>query len=447
MLIEFSIANYKSFKERVTFSMVASNITSPDRRLDQNNVASADKNLKLLKCAAIYGANGSGKSNLADACRFMRNFVEDSSKESQTGEEIGTEPFRLNDDTKSEPSFFEIVFIQGRTTYRYGFEVDNHSVKAEWLFHVPSTKEAKLFEREGQVITAARSFKEAKGLTDKTRVNALFLSVLAQFNGTISKSILNWFRSFNLISGLADRGYRQYTVNCFKNNRYTSDITNFVKRLDLGFQDLSVEPNDPSEILDEVTSTSGDQPSGTKVRDIAKSLELIVTGKFGNVKTIHPSYNAKGEQTSVEHFDLDTNESEGTRKLFFLAGPLMDTLKNGKILFVDELDARLHPLITYEIIKLFNSAQTNPQNAQLIFATHDTNLLNNKLLRRDQIWFVEKDRLGASHLHSLVEYRVRNDASFEKNYIRGKYGAIPFIGDLDDLFGVSSNGETSVETA
>jgi AAA15 family ATPase/GTPase len=150
---------------------------------------------------------------------------------------------------------------------------------------------------------------------------------------------------------------------------------------------------------------------------------------------VHRSFDEQGNPTSLVSFDIDENESEGTRKLIYLAGPLIDTLKHGKVLFIDEFDARLHPLITHQIISLFNSNNTNPNNAQLIFATHDTNLLSNRLFRRDQIWFAEKDKLGATHFYSLVEYKVRNDASFEKDYIRGKYGAIPFIGDLAQLLG------------
>jgi hypothetical protein len=132
---------------------------------------------------------------------------------------------------------------------------------------------------------------------------------------------------------------------------------------------------------------------------------------------------------------MDEHESEGTQKLFAMAGPLVDTLENGRILVIDELDARLHPLITREIISLFNSNQTNPHNAQLIFMTHDTNILSHKFFRRDQIWFAEKDKFGATHLYSLAEYKIRNDASFENDYIQGRYGAVPFIGDLSHLIG------------
>jgi uncharacterized protein len=439
MLIEFNVGNFRSFKDRTTFSMVAASLSSQDKELDEHNVIIVDKELSLLKSAAIYGANGSGKSNLAAAFRFMQRLILNSSKETQVGEPIKVENFKLGEETASKPSFFEIIFMLGTTKYRYGFEVDADEVHAEWLFHVPSTKEAKLFERKQGAITSSKSFKEAKGLGDKTRDNALFLSVLAQFNGKVAKSISSWFqRSLNIISGLSDRGYRSYTLRCLKEKQYSEEILHFIKELDLGFDDIAVEMP---------TTDSGEEEEDNTqdvLEDVAKPLRSTLARalleRVGAVKTLHRVFDKQGKPASMAQFDIDSNESEGTKKLIFLAGPLMDTLKHGKVLFIDEFDARLHPLITHEIIRLFNSRLTNPHNSQLIFVTHDTNLLSKKLFRRDQIWFAEKDRVGATHLHSLVEYKVRNDASFEKNYIKGKYGAIPFIGDLSQVFG-EKNGK------
>lgn len=435
MLIEFSIGNFKSFKETVTFSMVAANMTALDKSLDESNVFKVDDELNLLKCAAIYGANGSGKSNFYAALRFMRLFVVTSSKETQSGEEIPVENFRLSTETRDKPSFFEVVFIADGIKYRYGFEVDKERVHAEWLFHVPTIKEAKLFERSGETITPSRSFKEARGLEDKTRNNALFLSVLAQFNGQVAQAILKWFRLLGTITGLNDVGYRRYTVSCFHNNLHKEEILSFIRELDLGFDDVSVEVPGVEDGNDGGVDTIEAKTDGQQTASVHLSGSFNRSIGQSAIKTLHRLFDEQGNPTSEELFDIDKNESEGTRKLFFLAGPLMDTLKRGKILLIDEFDARLHPLITHEIIRLFNSNKTNPHNAQLIFATHDTNLLSNKLFRRDQIWFAEKDKFGATHLYSLAEYKVRNDASFEKDYIKGKYGAIPFIGDLGQLLG------------
>lgn len=152
------------------------------------------------------------------------------------------------------------------------------------------------------------------------------------------------------------------------------------------------------------------------------------------VKTYHKIFNQEFALPDLEEFDLGEQESEGTQKIFFLAGPLLNTLDEGKILVIDEIEARLHPLITRAIIRLFNSPKTNPQNAQLVFATHDTGLLRSDFFRRDQIWFTEKTRYGATDLYSLAELQVRNDASFDKDYIGGRYGAVPFIGGLASLF-------------
>ena len=162
--------------------------------------------------------------------------------------------------------------------------------------------------------------------------------------------------------------------------------------------------------------------------------------EFGkiSIQTVHQKFDNKGKYISPELFDLNKHESEGTQKVFEIAGVLVDTLKNAEILIIDEFDARLHPLISRTIVDLFNSNETNPNNAQLIFMTHDTNLLNNKLFRRDQIWFAEKNRYAVTDLYSLAEYKIRNDASFEKDYIKGRYGAVPYIGNLSHL--IESNG-------
>ncbi|CBN56468.1 MULTISPECIES: AAA family ATPase [Kamptonema] len=419
MLIGFSIGNYKSFKDIVTFSMVASPITSEEKKVDENNVFEVNEQLKLLKSAAIYGANASGKSNFVAAIKFMRSFVLNSSKEGQISEPIDVEPFRLSTQTEKEPSFFEVVFRLEGKIYRYGFEVNIKQVISEWLFYQQKTKEFKLFERKLDNFQLTTAFKEGKGITDKTRNNALFISVVAQFNGKIAQKILMWFRGLKLISGLHDSGYRNYTIRSFEKKQHKDDILRFVKKLDLGIEDIEIETLTPIQL------------------QMPLFEELIASDRreVKKIKTVHRKYNSEDQQISNEIFDLNDNESEGTKKLFYLAGPLIEALKAGDILLIDELDARFHPLITCAIISLFNSKETNPNNAQLIFTTHDTNLLSNNLFRKDQIWFTEKYKHGATHLYSLVEYKISKDASLEKDYIRGKYGAIPFIGDLSRLIG------------
>ncbi|MEH2157698.1 AAA family ATPase [Nostoc sp.] len=423
MLIEFSVGNYRSFKEQVTFSMVAANLVAKDKKLDENNVFEIENDLKLLKSAAIYGANASGKSNLATALGFMRWFMINSSKETQSTEKIGVERFKLSTETEAQPSFFEIVFLMNDKRYRYGFEATLDKVVSEWLFYVPKLKETKLFERKLDKISVSKTYK-ADRIQQKTRQNALFLSVSAQFNVQIAEKILDWLANrVALISALNDRGYRGYTVSCLMDNENKDEIFQLLKKLDLGFSDLKVEESEitadslPKELPDELKNL------------ILKNGE----GKLSSVQTMHQKFDGKGNLVSTEIFDLDDQESEGTKKVFSLAGPLVDTLKNGNILIIDEFDARIHPLISRAIVELFNSNETNANNAQLIFMTHDTNLLNNKLFRRDQIWFTEKNRYGATDLYSLAEYKIPDDASFESDYIQGRYGAIPYIGNLNHL--------------
>lgn len=423
MLIEFSIGNYRSFKEKVTFSMVAANIVAKNKSLDENNVFTVDDELRLLKSAAIYGANASGKSNLAKALSFMKWFMVNSSKETQSTEKIGVERFRLSIETETKPSFFEIVFLLNRQKFRYGFEANRDKVISEWLFYVPKKRETKLFERTLNKITFSKTYK-ADGIEEKTRHNALFLSVSAQFNVKVAEKILDWLtEKLNVVFGIDDSKYASYTVNCLLENKNRDEIVKLIKKLDLGIGDIKVEQTE---------FTVDHLPDGLP-DELKKLIFESSRGKATSIQTVHQKFDSEEKYLASELFDFETQESEGTQKVFALAGPLVDTLRNGKVLVIDEFDARLHPLISRTIVELFNSNETNPSKAQLVLMTHDTNLLSNKLFRRDQIWFTEKNRYGATDLYSLVEYQVRNDASFESDYIKGKYGAIPFIGNLSHI--------------
>lgn len=419
MLIEFTVGNYRSFKDPVTFSMVTAKLRAKDKTLDKNNVFPLTDKISLLKSCAIYGANASGKSNLVHAFRFMRHFVLSSSKDSQAGEPIKVDRFLLSTETETEPSFFEMVFYAEGKRYRYGFTVDKKKIHSEWLYHA-KVKETNLFYREDDDFELSSAFKEGKGLADKTRDNALFLSVAAQFNGPIALTALTWFRELGVKNGVDISIYRDFNPDWTEDQIFMDNLFSLIKKMDLGIMDLHVEIEDEPVTEAEI---SIDTP------EWLKDLLLVSVRRVPNVSTLHRRYD-----DSFIVFDMNTHESEGTKKLFALAGPILKILKEGKTLIIDELDARLHPLITESIIQLFNSNETNPNNAQLVFTTHDTNLLTNELFRRDQIWFTEKDKYGATDLYSLAEFKkIRNDASFEKDYISGKYGAIPFIGGLHHL--------------
>jgi hypothetical protein len=420
--------------------MQAAKLRSRNAELEENNVFQAG-GLELLRSAAIYGANASGKSNLIQAMNWMSHFVLKSSKESQVGEPTGVEPFRLSTTTSEEPSYFQIIFYLEGKRYRYGFEVDRQAVRSEWLYHT-NKRETRLFIREGKEYDISSVFKEGHGLEARTRPNALFLSVVAQFNGELAVALLHWFRAgLNVISGLQDAAYSMFTTRRLAEDQdFRQRVIDFVREADLGIADISVEtlPFIESDIPEDLRDVMENL-----VRKITKrGTEGDVEGELtvNRIKTAHKVYDQKQKMIRLTNFYMEEQESEGTQKLFNLSGPLLDTLEKGKVLVIDEMEARLHPLITRAIIQLFNSSQTNPNNAQLIFATHDTSVLNNRFFRRDQIWFTEKDRYGATDLYSLSELKVRNDASFDKDYINGKYGAIPFIGGLHYLLEGHNNG-------
>jgi AAA15 family ATPase/GTPase len=418
MLIQFTFENYLSFKKQVTFSLLASSM----KEHEEENVFT-HSNLRMLRSAVVYGANASGKTNLFLALNFMKRFVLNSSKESQSGEEIDVVPFRLSTQTERAPSFFEVIFVAEGTRYRYGFEVDREVVQREWLYFVPNIREAKLFDREGERISIGTYFKEGKGLSDKTRSNALFLSVVAQFNGEISNRILKWFRSLKVISGLQN-GYLPFLFEALERDKLKSDILKFAQVADLGIEDLQVVTH---QITHDMIKDLPDEIQKMFLSDGNEAVQL---------RSLRRKFDEENHFHSLVAFDFEETESEGTKKLLSLAAPLLAALKSGSVLLIDELDAKLHPLITRFLIRLFHSSDTNPNNAQLIFSTHDTSLLDKKFFRRDQVWFTEKDRYGCTDLYSLVEYKVqqtkvRHDASFAKDYIQGKYGAIPFIGHFD----------------
>ena len=427
MLIEFSVSNYRSFKDEVSFSMVASSLKERSAELNENNIFAAHGGIELLKSAAIYGANASGKSNLIGAIHFMVGFVRNSHKSSDPTGGIDVEPFRLSTQTEDEPSSFEIIFITEGKRYRYGFEVTNERVETEWLYVAPKVRESRLFERTEDEIKLGDKFKgEGRDLIERTRPNALFLSVVAQFDGETAQEVLSWFRSLGIATSLSHltMGMRIFTESMLDDKDSAQAIGSLIKRLDLGIDDLQIEKRvSPPEPLP--------QEAPEELRTALEPfLKLVGEQEQTTVRTIHHKVDDEGRLVESELFYLDRHESEGTKKLFSLSGPLIDTLKSGDVLIIDELDARLHPLLTRKVVSLFNDPEQNRNNAQLVFVIQDTNLLDNQLMRRDQIWFVEKDRQGASYLYSLAEFKVRNDAPFEKDYIQGRYGAIPFLGGM-----------------
>ena len=433
MLLEFTVGNFLSFKDKKTLSLESTSITEHK----ESNVVKTGR-YDLLKSAVIYGANSGGKSNLIKAMSTMRRIVFHSFESSST-KKLDVTPFLLNTETENTPSFFEVVFLISDIKYRYGFEINNSSIKAEWLFEAQKKVEKPLFIREGDAIEITNVFSEGENLEEKTRENALFLSVVDQFNGKTARRIIQWFNDFVTISGLGHERYKGITFSMLENKKTKPSMLRFYTELDLGFDDIQIEK----------------EPFNTKDFDnelpesIIKQLMTDLDDSFKiEIKTSHKKYDKDNSLVCDVEFDMRNQESSGTNKIFNISGPIFDVLNDGGVLVVDELDASLHPLLTLAVTKLFNSTEHNPKNAQLIFATHDTNLLHYGNYRRDQIYFVEKDNYGASDLYSLVEYKedgktVRKDRSFERDYIQGRYGAIPFIGNLSNI---SNNGSKSKNT-
>lgn len=423
MLIQFSVGNYRSFSKVQTLSMEATSITEFPENIYKSN------RLKLLLGAAIYGANSSGKSNYIRAMGMMKNLILKSFLQSSSSS-IPYDPFLLNTTDHHQPSFFEMVFVIENIKYRYGFEVNALQVLGEWLFETEKKKERPLFVRENDGIEVFPRFQEGINLESRTRNNALFLSVVDQFNGQKAGKILNWLNAFNVIDGISHRGYRAITFEMLEDENMKNILTTFYRQLDLGFDNIKVhkETFNPHQIATKLPE------------EILKQVISDLDGStLYSLLSFHQVFDKNdGRLVHLKEFDVREKESSGTNKLIDISGPLFHTLQNGGVLVVDELDAKLHPLLTMAIIRLFQNTNTNNKNAQLIFATHNTNILNLGRLRRDQIYFTEKDRFGGSDLYSLVEYnlkgkKVRKDNSFEKDYLRGRYGAIPFIENLYNL--------------
>lgn len=430
MLIEFSVGNYRSFRDVVTFSMVAVNKKARDEEVNLNSIFKY-KDGNLLKSAVIYGANASGKSNFLKAFRFFKSFIRNSSNPNPSGK-INLTPYTLNNFSSDKPSYFEVIFVYESIRYRYGFEADKQKIHKEWLFRKnllsKKPREYELFWRKGQNIEFKPAFKEGKKYVDATRKDALFLSVVSQWNGKISSSVTDWFRTVHSISGIQDGRYFGVTVDLFQNKpEFNKSITEFMNKMDLGISGIKAREEDVEipELIKALIEGSDDAPD--ELKDAIRDADGRITNQVVNFT--HPVFDKHGKKVGNVDFDFDSQESEGTQKAFKLSGLILVTLAGGGILFVDELDARLHPRMTKAIVKLFNSKEDNPNNAQLIFATHDTTILDNTVFRRDQVWFAEKDEYGNSDLYSLSDYKdVRNDSMFGKDYLAGKYGAVPYIG-------------------
>jgi AAA15 family ATPase/GTPase len=420
MVVEFTVGNFLSFHEQRTISFKAEGIAEL-----KENLISVDKiKYKLLPSIVVYGANSSGKSNLIKAMNVMQSFVLNSVKLNKS-DQLVYYPFLLSGG-KYAPTYFEMVFLSNAgERFRYGFSHNWQKIVDEWLYLGNVRKEKALFLRTEEGIGVDDSFEEGKGKEEATNDNRLFLSLVAQLGGNISNQVMDCFGWYNVISGVEYDKYANFSQKIiFEKSEEWEDVQSFFQALKLGFTDIEVVERS-YELSESPMNVASERKE--EFRKQKKKEKRLFT------ETFHNKYDKDGNIIDRISWPYETFESAGTKKIISLSGPIFNTLRTGKLLVIDELDANLHPLLTVEIIRLFNNRKTNPNNAQLLFATHDTNLLSSNLFRRDQIWFTEKDKREQTDLYALQDFvlpdgsKVRSDAKLEKNYLQGRYGAIPYI--------------------
>jgi AAA15 family ATPase/GTPase len=411
MLIEFSVENYMSIKDRVTLSMIASKDTSHENNLIKN----ADKGIHILNTAVIYGANASGKTTVLRGIGFLAKLLT-MSHEMQKGRKISVKPFKLDKVWLDKPSSFEIIFKTEGIKYAYGFSATADKVIDEYLYYYPKGRQSIIFERENTT-----DYKFTSDIELQTQIknkfdspNKLYLSTASLWEYKNAQIPFEWLTS-NLQIIISHERLEEFTTNLMKE----SEIIN--KRVKLLMKKAIRDIEDIT--FTEIEIDKKDSPLIKYLTEEAKSTLLSNNdNKLLSVNTVHRDTDS---QELVE-FDLG-EESEGAQKLFGLLGPWVDVLEHGSTLIVDELDIRLHTHLTRFLVELFQNPEINKNNAQLIFSTHDTNLLDQDLFRRDQIWFTEKKEDNSTDLYSLDDFTVRKDAAIEKGYLQGKYGAIPYM--------------------
>lgn len=416
MLVEFSVKNHRTFREKQTFSMVAS---SAAERAGPERVAHSGLKAVpyILRTACMFGANGSGKSSLIDAMAFMSRFVRTSFR-NEAGKGLPVEPFVFHSDWREKPSEFEAIFIVGDTLYQYGFALTKARVVEEWLFARPKNtgRQRTLFTRtydpDKQAYNWDISSVHVKGERDswkaQTRQDALFISTAVQLNAETLKEPYEWLvLRFRAVKAPEARRL-DYTETRFEEDGWKTRVIEFLRSADIALSDVQVKER---KLLDDT-----DLPE--KIRD------LIIKD------------NPDAMTFSIDFMRLDNSglqiplpfseESTGTQNLFDLAGPILDVLEHGLTLVVDELNTGLHPLAFEHLISLFCDQKTNPLNAQLIFTTHDTSMLDSACIGRDQVWLVEKGRDLAAKLTPLSDFKPRHDAAgFQKPYLQGRFGGVP----------------------
>ncbi len=416
MLIEFSTENYRSIKEKVTLSLLASR---SDKSLEENTFPMLKtKKERLLRSCVLYGANASGKTNILRALASLKRLVL-LSHNLQKGSPLPFNPFKLESSYLEKPTEYEITFIQNGVRYAYKVSFTNEKVVDESLYYYPKNYASLIFERsETNHFVFTKDKKKQKFLADSTPVNILYLSRSTHFNYPRTAEAFNWFKDHLTILGPADKPKSESeTIRMLEDEDSKKLILKALETADIHIDDL--EATTEKVDLKDLPATLP-----PKLRQILGILEG--EGESVSIRTFHKNI----------EFDFFLDESEGTQRFFSLLGPCLNALKSGKLLVVDELDTKLHHFLNEFLIKLFHDPKQNRKNAQLIFTTHNVNLLKLDLFRRDQIWFTEKDPTkGSTDLFSLYEFSQRKDVDIKKRYLDGRYGAVPFIKSPGILYG------------
>lgn len=416
MLIEFSVKNFLSFKNKVTLSMEKGN---GDENLD--NVISTN-NLDLLKTTAIYGANASGKSNILKAFTCAILMVRNSSLIPVGAKWNFIKPFLFDEVSKNKPSEFEFIFTVNNVKYRYFFSVDSNKIYDEALDAYYSQKPTNIFTRtKTNNYEFANDKSKLESLATNNTENKLFLSTATTWNYDKTKDAYLWFASaidtYDSFENIVDKDLIAYSSG---EENLKDFALKLLKEADILIKDMTVDYEEKemdSTMIDMLVSPLARTGDKFKVKNVNIELEHEVLDDNNNKHTYKLNF---------------TEESSGTRVLFAFAPFLKRAFEKTKVIVVDELERSMHPALVEFIVKLFNNKEINKANSQLIFTTHATNLLNLELLRRDQIWFTEKNpENGVSDLYPLDSFSVRKDENIQKGYVNGRYGAIPFIRDID----------------
>ena len=413
MLVEFSVKNFTSIKEEITFSMLAGN---GDENIE-NTIQINDTGERYLKSTAIYGANASGKTNFIKALTAAILMVRKSNLRNINEPLAEMKPFKFDKDTINEPCEFKFIFIKNNVKYIYGFSADINKIYTEYLYQYLSAKPSLIFDRKNVNEYKFTQTEQSKlnELSTKNTEKKLFLSTATEWNYEKTKDAYMWFAedidTYDEYINLGD-----FAFNRFENDnegdlkRFT---INLLKKADILIKDYNFEVENIN--LSNIIA----------VNNIKIPSEDIVQ-KAIRISTLHEIENKNGK---IENYELDlTEESLGTQNLFFFSPILKEAFEKGKVVVIDEMDKSLHPLLVEFIIELFHNNEINKNNAQLIFNTHDTNLLSLNTFRRDQIWFTEKElKKGTTDLYPLDDFTVRKTENIQKGYLNGRYGAIPFV--------------------